>query len=691
MKGFTLALLCFIGVICTSARLLNIPKEYNHKSNHQRYVVHFHDEASDAEKKSVHGLITGNENHIGMIHQYQSGFSAHVPDHVAEKLLTNKAIKHVVKDTVVFNEIEKKEVATEEAQAADTEYNTQGRRYHESALPLLAEDPELGCPPEGLLDVFSHFEDINIRAGHLARHLDLLDQRHDTLDYTYFFNSKTADSMAGDHRIPIYMFSSEVRTTHVDLSHGDTSVSNTFFIPADHQPMEGDSARMPENNFPSVRGPCPGKGTSYASLIASPRFGVLQNSDIRNMVVVDNYGFGYLSWLIDALDAVLEAHAAEFPKGEPGVVFLPYNGPANDVLDCYMDKLTRANLVPVVPAGDKDKNACRSSPARSYPAITVGAIRADKFEKASFSNYGPCVDVYAPGTLITAASPDSDSALSYDLHGTNYAAAIAAGHAVMFLDLIWTVPLVFPSPPFALGVLDMMHVLATSNQLGESIHKSEFDGHVEDAVLFSLPITQDLSSHYSGGCLNIHNPETWTPCEICRCFDGHIPAIGPNIARFEPHTEHEGCYGQALPEGRLPDTVVLTSWLRGESGDFDLHIFSDVPSIHDMTPIKIGEIVHDAPYDYDPHDERPDPTPPPPTPVYAPYCTTDKSEENKSVVENWTAIASACSPGPNEFLEVTVPNNGKKYAYYIDTNEDGKGDYRVCGGFHLPEDFEYPA
>eukprot|EP01090_Pellita_catalonica_P014142 TRINITY_DN352_c0_g2_i1.p1 TRINITY_DN352_c0_g2~~TRINITY_DN352_c0_g2_i1.p1 ORF type:complete len:653 (+),score=90.07 TRINITY_DN352_c0_g2_i1:207-1961(+) len=520
--------------------------------------------------------------------------------------------------------------------------------------------------------------------GEFARHTDLLDQRTDNyLDSTFFSSLNWRFGAYWDETYPIYMLSSEIRLSHRDLrypSEPSTPITQFNFIPEDHQPAEGDSARLPENDFPGDKPACPkGPGTALASLIKAHSYGINSpHARLTNYIVEDNYGHGSLSWVIAALEAIIERHTSS--ETLPGVLLLPYNFPPTEELDCLMEKLVKIGIVPVVPAGDHNKDACKNSPARSPYAFTIGAIRHDKFEKASFSNYGPCVDLYVPGTGVPAASWKSDEQVDFDLAGINYAAATGAGAVLAYIDLAYTV---LGGQDPQMTWLDVVRRLSSLTATKAPLGKSE----ILSDIYFGMLVTF-AQRPGEVACINVHDPSVWRPCEVCSCFDGKVKAIGPQYPEFQPVVA-PGCAG--FPSDIDGITSVRTTfrvWLRGERGDFDLHLFENVPSLVDFTFVQYGETPNIPEPVYDPHDELPDPSPLPPTPLFAPACVLDNAEKNKETVENWKAVASSCSPGASEYLEFTPSESGVSFlSIYVDANDDAKGAYSTCLGFRYPESF----
>lgn len=172
---------------------------------------------------------------------------------------------------------------------------------------------------------------------------------------------------------------------------------------------------------------CNGHGTHVASTAAGTRFGVAKAANITPVRVLGCDGSGSISGVIYGLDWI----ATNYVDGTAAVVNMSLGGGANSSLDAAVNSLNTRGITVVVAAGNSKVDACTSSPARVYGAITVAAsTSSDSF--ASYSNYGPCVDLAAPGSGVTGAwiSSDNDSAA---LSGTSMASPHVAGAAAVLL------------------------------------------------------------------------------------------------------------------------------------------------------------------------------------------------------------------------------------------------------------------
>jgi subtilisin family serine protease len=175
---------------------------------------------------------------------------------------------------------------------------------------------------------------------------------------------------------------------------------------------------------------CNGHGTHVAGIIAGKTYGVAKAATVIPVRVLDCNGSGYMSHIIAGLDWMVSHHAA----GTPAVANLSLGGPASTMMDAAVRGVINDGITAAVAAGNSAVDACNSSPARVPEALTVAASDSSD-RQASFSNYGNCVDLYAPGVGITSALHSSTTAAA-TLNGTSMASPHAAGAAAVILSRI---------------------------------------------------------------------------------------------------------------------------------------------------------------------------------------------------------------------------------------------------------------
>ena len=231
--------------------------------------------------------------------------------------------------------------------------------------------------------------------------LDRLDALVSPLDNSYKYFSTGAGAL-------VYVIDTGIYSSHSDFS---GRVVSGYSAVADGLGSED----------------CNGHGTHVAGTIAGTNYGVAKSTTLVAVRVLDCTGSGYSSSVVAGINWAIASH-----PGGAGVINLSLGGTANSAVDAAIADATAAGLVVVVAAGNSSDDACNYSPARAPSAITIGAT--DQTDaRASYSNFGSCVDLYAPGSGITS-DWISGSTATRSLSGTSMASPHIAGLAARLLQ-----------------------------------------------------------------------------------------------------------------------------------------------------------------------------------------------------------------------------------------------------------------
>jgi len=226
--------------------------------------------------------------------------------------------------------------------------------------------------------------------------LDRIDQRNRPLNASYTFNWTGAGVFA-------YVIDTGIRTTHTQFG---TRAANVF------------------DAFGGNGQDCNGHGTHVSGTIGGSTFGVAKSVNLRGVRVLNCSGSGSNSGVIAGVDFVRLNHS------NPAVANMSLGGGISSALDTAVNNLANSGVVIAVAAGNSNTNACNSSPARAANAITVGATTTTD-ARASFSNFGSCLDIFAPGQGILSSYSTSNTATA-TLSGTSMASPHVAGVAALY-------------------------------------------------------------------------------------------------------------------------------------------------------------------------------------------------------------------------------------------------------------------
>ena len=171
---------------------------------------------------------------------------------------------------------------------------------------------------------------------------------------------------------------------------------------------------------------CNGHGTHVAGTVGGSTYGVAKGVTLHPVRVLDCNGSGSYAGVIAGVDWVTANRVL------PAVANMSLGGGASAAVDAAVTSSIAAGVSYAIAAGNNNADACSFSPARTPNAITVSATDAND-ARSSFSNYGTCVDIAAPGSSITSSWLTSDTATAV-LSGTSMAAPHVAGVAALYLE-----------------------------------------------------------------------------------------------------------------------------------------------------------------------------------------------------------------------------------------------------------------
>lgn len=230
--------------------------------------------------------------------------------------------------------------------------------------------------------------------------LDRIDQAALPLSTTYTYPDTAG---AG---VTAYVIDTGVRITHTQISGRATN---------GYDAVEGDNVAQDGN----------GHGTHVATTIAGSTYGVAKKANIVAVRVLDNAGSGTTAGVIAGINWVTSNHSG------PSVANMSLGGGASTTLDTAVANSIASGVTYAIAAGNSNANASSYSPARVATAITVGATTSTD-ARASYSNYGSVLDIFAPGSSIIAGYNTSDTATA-TLSGTSMATPHVAGAAAIYL------------------------------------------------------------------------------------------------------------------------------------------------------------------------------------------------------------------------------------------------------------------
>ena len=229
--------------------------------------------------------------------------------------------------------------------------------------------------------------------------LDRIDQRDLPLNTTYIYNQ----TGSGVH---VYIIDTGIRPTHAEFG-GRVSGGADFIL-------DGNGTND-----------CHGHGTHVAGTVGGTTYGVAKQVSLHPVRVLSCGGSGSWAQVIGGVDWVTSNHV------DPAVANMSLGGGLNSSLNQAVENSISAGVTYAIAAGNSNADACSFSPAATVNAITVGSTTITD-ARSSFSNFGTCLDIFAPGSSITSAWNTSDTATN-TISGTSMASPHVAGGAALYL------------------------------------------------------------------------------------------------------------------------------------------------------------------------------------------------------------------------------------------------------------------
>jgi subtilisin family serine protease len=256
--------------------------------------------------------------------------------------------------------------------------------------------------------------------------LDRIDQRTLPIDNSYFYDRTGA-------KVNAYIIDSGIRSSHSEFN--------------------GHIGNGADLTGSGTTEDCLGHGTHVSGTIGGTTYGVAKGVTLHPVRVFNCTSTTAESTVIAGMDWVAKNAI------KPAVVNMSIGGPVNQLINNAVTNLTSRGITVAVAAGNDSSDACQISPASASTALTVGATD-NTDHKAPYSNYGACLDVFAPGTSITSAYYTNDTAIAM-MSGTSMATPHVTGVVALYLQ---------------------SHPTASPTEVSDAIYAFSTKGAVQDAI-----------------------------------------------------------------------------------------------------------------------------------------------------------------------------------------------------------------
>jgi subtilisin family serine protease len=332
--------------------------------------------------------------------------------------------------------------------------------------------------------------------------LDRVDQRNLPLNNTYDYATTASN-------VHVYVIDTGIRTSHGDF---------------------GGRASFDFNSADANNTDCNGHGTHVAGTIGGNAYGVAKGVRLHGVKVLNCAGSGTTAGVIAGVDWVT-ANAVR-----PAVANMSLGGGVQTALDAAVRNSIASGISYAIAAGNSAADACNYSPARVAEAITVGATtRSDGV--ASFSNYGRCLDIFAPGQDITSAWHTSNTAAT-TISGTSMAAPHVAGALALFLSA---------SPSATPSTLRAHLVTVNASRERIALRASDITHHSPNMLLYTrvTPPRAGTDTLWRNGVLTAgqYLRSTGGNFELVMQGDGNLVQYQEGVALWSSGTwGHPGAY-----------------------------------------------------------------------------------------------------------------------------------------------------
>lgn len=336
----------------------------------------------------------------------------------------------------------KHDVANPRAQADDSVRKSGGRRLHSFSRALkgfsarLSRDEVERLRADPAVDYIEQDQTISLSTvqGSATWGLDRIDQADRPMDLLYQYDYTGLGVTA-------FIIDTGLRADHPEFAGRVLSGFN-----AEVHDTPGHVTGVVD---PGDTSDCNGHGTHVSGTVGGTTWGVAKGVSLVPVRVLDCDGSGTNSGVIAGIDWVA-SHPAR-----PAVANMSLGGGLSSALNAAVANAVAQGVTMVVAAGNSNQDACKYSPSSEPSAITVGATTSQD-SRASFSNFGRCVDIFAPGVAITS-SWNTDATPTYTISGTSMASPHVAGVAALALQANPA------ATPLAVG--NFLEAHATANRL----------------------------------------------------------------------------------------------------------------------------------------------------------------------------------------------------------------------------------